>query len=186
MARQIRCSYIDETIDDTNLAVRLGTPNGGANYDSANTNDKNPVIYFNYDSDVPGSRTLHLVTTNKLFCEDRYVKGLIDVVYKFDESIGTLYLSQKRFTGTTESDDKDRNWRPLLTNVISVELEFSDGQLWLEEWNFEQKRKLPVAVKVGITCEDDNSRPCYYSTVAYVDCARNQDQKTLFETSITK
>jgi hypothetical protein len=178
MARQIRCSYIGEEIDDTNLV--------GTNSDSTNTIGKSPVIYFSYDSDAPGSRALHFVTTSRLFCEDGYAKELIDVAYRFDKNIGTFYLSQRRFTGTTESNVKDRNWRPLLTNVVSVELEFFDGQLWLQEWDFEQKRKLPIAVKVGITCEDENSRQCYYSTIAYVDCARNQGQKTLFETSVTK
>jgi prepilin-type N-terminal cleavage/methylation domain-containing protein len=178
MARQIRCSYIGEEIDDTNLV--------GTNSDSTNTIGKSPVIYFSYDSDAPGSRALHFVTTSRLFCEDGYAKELIDVAYRFDKNIGTFYLSQRRFTGTTESNVKDRNWRLLLTNVVSVELEFFDGQLWLQEWDFEQKRKLPIAVKVGITCEDENSRQCYYSTIAYVDCARNQGQKTLFETSVTK
>lgn len=177
MARQIRCSYIGEAIGDTDLAVRLGTHYGGKNSGDTNTIGKDPVIYFSYEPDVPGSWTLNLVTTNRLFCEDGYAKGLIDVAYRYDKNIGTFYLSQRRFTGTPEDNIVDRNWRPLLTNVESVELGFFDGQQWLLEWDFEQKKNLPVAVKIGITCEDENFRQCHYGTVAYVDCSGNKGRK---------
>ena len=62
MTRQIRCSYIGEIIEDTDLAVRLGMPYGGTNSDSTNTIRKRPVIYFSYEPDAPESWTLHLVT----------------------------------------------------------------------------------------------------------------------------
>ena len=193
MARQIRCSYIGEAIEDADLAEK--------NSGGTNKIRKGPVIYFNYEPDAcdtgfqpvktrPGwpchSGTLHLVTTNRLFCEDGYANGLFDVAYKFDKDIGTLYLSQRRFTGTPENNIEDRNWRPLLTNVEFVELGFFDGRQWLLEWDFEQKKKIPVAVKIDITCEDENSRQCQYGTVAYVNCSGNRDRKTLIETSVIK
>ena len=186
MARQIRCSYIGEAIEDTDLAVRWGTPYGGKDSGSTNTINKSPVIYFNYEPDAPGSGTLHLVTTNRLFGKDGYANGLIDVAYKFDKNIGTLYLSQRRFAGTPENNIEDRNWRPLLVNVESVELEFFDGRQWCRKWDFGQKRKLPLAVKIGITCEDENSRKCHYGTIAYVNCSGNQGPKTLSEKSVSK
>ncbi|MCP4263298.1 MAG: prepilin-type N-terminal cleavage/methylation domain-containing protein [Planctomycetes bacterium] len=178
MSRQIRCSYIGEAIENTDLEVK----------DSKITNRirKSPVIYFSYEPDAPGSETLYLVTTNRLFCEDGHANGLIDAAYKFDKNIGTLYLSQRKFAGTTGNNIEDRNWRPLLANVESVELDFFDGRQWGRKWDFEQKRKLPIAVKISITCEDENSRKCHYGTVAYVDCSRNQDPKTLSEKSVSK
>jgi prepilin-type N-terminal cleavage/methylation domain-containing protein len=178
MARQIRCSYIGKATEDTDLT---GT-------DSSQTNkiNKRPVIYFSYKPDAPGSGTLHLVTTHKLFCEDGYANGLFDIAYKFDKNIGMLYLSQRRFAGTPENNIEDRNWRPLLTNVESLELDFFDGRQWWRKWDFEEKRKLPIAVKIGITCEDENSRQCHYGTIAYVDCSGSQGPKILSEKSVIK
>ncbi len=178
MARQIRCSYIGKATEDTDLA---GTDSG-----STNTVRKSPVIYFNYEPDAPGSGILYLVTTHKLFCEDGYANGLFDVAYKFDKNIGTLYLSQRRFAGTHENRIEDRNWRPLLTNVESLGLGFFDGRQWRGKWDFGQQQKLPLAVKIGITCEDENYRQCHYGTIAYVDCSKSQDPKTLSEKSVSK
>jgi general secretion pathway protein J len=178
IARQIRCSYIGKATESTDLA--------GTDSSSTKTVRKNPVIYFSYESDAPGSSVLHLVTTYGLFCEDGYANGLFDVTYKFDKNIGTLYLSQRRFAGTPENNIEDRNWRPLLTNVESVELDFFDGRQWIREWDFEQNKKLPIAVKIGMTCEDENSRKCHYGTIAYVDCSGNQGPKTLSEKSVGK
>lgn len=176
IAQQIRCSYVGKMAEDTELA---GT-------DSSRTSKirKTPVIYFSYEPDALGSGTLHLVTTNKLFCDDGYANGLVDIAYKFDKNIGTLYLSQRRFVGTPQEHLEDRNWRPLLVNVESVELDFFDGRQWCRKWDFERKKKLPVAVKIGITCEDENNRQCHYGTIAYVDCSSNQGREALPDTSV--
>jgi prepilin-type N-terminal cleavage/methylation domain-containing protein len=178
MARQIRCSYIGEANENTDLAGKVSG--------SLKTIRESPVIYFSYEPDAPGSWTLHLVTTNRLFCDDGHANGLIDIAYKFDKNIGTLYLSQRRFVGISENNIEDRNWRPLLENVESVELEFFNGRQWLREWDFKQNRKLPIAVKIGMTCEDENSRQCQYGTIAYVDSSRGQDPKILFEKSVSR
>jgi prepilin-type N-terminal cleavage/methylation domain-containing protein len=178
MTRQIRCSYIGKADEKKKLTKT----------DSGRTNiiSKNPVIYFSYKSDTPGSGILHLVTTHKLFCEDGYTSGLFDVAYKFDKNIGTLYLSQMRFTGTSEKYFEDRNWRPILTNVESVEFGFFDGHEWCHEWDFEKKRKLPFAVKIGITCIDENYRQCYYGTVANIGCSGNYKPETVSQKSVGK
>ena len=170
MTRQIRCSYIGKQKENKDL-------NG------KNKISRNPVVYFNYE-DVPGSGVLRLVTTHRLFCEDGYADGLFDVAYKYDKNIGTLYLSQRRFVGTSENNIEDRNWRPILENVEAVGLSFFDGQRWLPQWDFEQKKKLPFAVKISITCKDENSRQYNYSTIAYLDCSKHQNPKILFEKSV--
>jgi prepilin-type N-terminal cleavage/methylation domain-containing protein len=165
MTRQIRCSYIFKAEDEKNS---IGT-------DSKLTNiiSRSPVVYFNYKSNAYDSVILHFVTTQKLFSEDGQANGLFDVAYKFDRNIGTLYLSQRRFTGTSEKYLEDRNWRPILTNVESVELDFFNGQKWCSEWDFEQMKKLPFAVKIAITCKDENNRRCRYGTVADIHCSGN-------------
>lgn len=171
MARQVRCSYIGKPKQDTDL-------------DGKNKIRQNPIVYFNYE-DFSGGGVLHFVTTHRLFCEEGCSDGLFDVVYKFDKSSGTLYLSQRIFIGTDENYSKDRSWRPILTNVESVELGFFDGQQWSMEWDFSQQRNLPLAVKIGITCRDENLRQSHYSTVANVDCSKNKNRKTLSEVSVS-
>ncbi len=178
MARQIRCSYIGELAEDEDSA--------GNGFHDTNIVRKSPVIYFDYEAYATGSWTLHLVTTNRLFCENDSAYGLFDIAYKFNKENGTFFLSQRRFTGTSENNIEDRNWRPVLTNVESAELDFFDGWQWSSEWDFKLKRKLPIAVKIGITCEDENSRQCHYGTVAYVNCSKKQRFETLSLKTVSK
>ncbi len=178
MARQIRCSYAGKVAKDTELT----------GIDSSRTNKirKSPVVYFSYEPDAPGNGILYMVTTHRLFCQDGYANGLSDVAYKFDKNSGSLSLSQRSFVGTSEEHLEDRSWRELLVNVESLELDFFDGRQWLAEWNFERKKKLPVAVKVGIISKDENSRLYHYGTIAYVGCSSNQGRETLSEMSVGK
>ena len=178
MAQQIRCSYIGKMTEDTELA---GT-------DSSRTNKirESPIIYFSYEPDAHGSGILHLVTTHRLFCQDGYANGLFDVAYKFDKNSGSLSLSQRGFVGTSQEYLEDRNWRVLLANVESLELDFFDGRQRLPEWDFQRKKKLPVAVKIAITSKDENYRQCRYSTIAYVGCSDNPGREILSETLVGK
>ncbi len=174
MARQIRCSYIGKTVEDTGSA---GTsPRGERKI------KESPVIFFNYEPDVPGGEILRLVTTNGLFFQEGQAEGLFDVAYKFDRNSGTLSLSQTRFISTPEKLVEKRNWRPLLRNVECIELDFFDGQQWLPKWDFKQKKKLPYAVRIGITSKDKNYRQCRYGTIAHISCSGNQSRETLSET----
>jgi hypothetical protein len=178
MAQQIRCSYVGKMAEETELT---GT-------DSSRTSKirMNPVIYFGYEPDAPDSGILHLVTTHMLFCQDGYANGLFEAAYKFDKNSGSLSLSQRRFAGTYQEHLEDRNWRELLVNVESVELYFFDGRQWLPKWDFERKKKLPVAVKISITSKDENYRQCHYSTIAYVGCSSNPGRENFSETSVGK
>jgi prepilin-type N-terminal cleavage/methylation domain-containing protein len=176
MARQIRCSYIGELAEDEDST--------GKDFREKNIVRESPDICFDYEAYDAGSWILHLVTTNRLFCENEYAEGLFDIAYKFNKENGTFYISQRRFTGTSENNIEDRNWRPVLTNVKSAELDFFDGWQWSGKWDFKLKRKLPIAVKIVITCEDENSRQCHYGTVAYVNCSKKTElEYSLFKNS---
>ena len=176
MAKQIRCSYISIISEDTELA--------GIDSGRKNNLRKSPVIYFSYEPDAHGGGLLRLVSPHRLFCQDGYANGLIDVAYKFEKNSRALSLSQRKFVGTPQEHLEDRNWRPLLKNVESVELDFFDGKQWCSEWDFEQKKKIPAAVKIGITCKDENNRQCHYATIAYVGCSRYPGPKSLSETLV--
>jgi len=174
MARQIRCSYLGKTQERSDSA--------GAISQGKREITEKPIIYFNCEPDAPGGEILHLVTTNGLFCQEGQENGLFDVTYKFDKDSGTLSLSQRRFISTPENLVEKRNWRPLLRNVECIELDFFDGQQWLPKWDFKQKKKLPYAVRIGITSKDKNYRQCHYGTIAHVGCSGNQSRETLSET----
>jgi hypothetical protein len=60
-------------------------------------------------------------------------------------------------------------------------LAFFDGQQWLKNWNFNDKKRLPYAVKLDITCEDENHRQYHYGTIVDVYCRKNQCEKTQTE-----
>ncbi|MBN1803781.1 MAG: prepilin-type N-terminal cleavage/methylation domain-containing protein [Sedimentisphaerales bacterium] len=180
MSRQIRCAYIRKVNKEENK--------DSAETDLGRKNEilESPVIYFSYESEASDGGILNLVTTHKLFCEDEYTAGLFDVAYKFDKNFGTLYLSQRKFTGTSEGYSENRNWRPILRNVESVELSFFDGDRWNNEWDFKQKRELPFAVKIGITCMDENDRQCCYGTIACLDCSELRKPKVVTEETVVK
>jgi hypothetical protein len=60
-------------------------------------------------------------------------------------------------------------------------LVFFDGQQWLKNWSFNDKKRLPSAVKLDITWEDGNYRQYHYGTTVYVYCRENQSEKTQTE-----
>ena len=170
MARQIRCSYPGKAKEHTDSA-------GKAPQGEIKINEK-PIIYFNCEPDTHGGQTLHLVTTHRLFCQETQKDGLFDIIYKFDKNSGMLFLNQRQFIGTSEELIEERNFRPLLANIERFELDFFDSHQWLSKWDFKQKKELPYAVKISITCKDENQRHCHYSIVANVGCSANQDRST--------
>ncbi len=165
MARQIRCSY----------AVRPKSPASGGKPILPKTKGilESPVNYFKGGWNAPAGEILQLVTTSRLSLAQERTDGLLDVAYNFDPSTGTLFVSQRRFVHIgKDADATNRNWSPLIESVEHIELTFFDGEQWLGEWDFTQKKQLPGAVRISITCEDENRRQCSYSTIAHI-CSRN-------------
>jgi len=173
MAKQIRCSYADTS---GAIAPRLSGE------------QKDIIKYFEGNQDAITGEILHFVTTHGIFLSHQKAKGLFDVIYKFDRRAATLYLNQTSFIGVAAKQIGNKNWRLLLENVSSVELTFFDGKQWVSEWNFKQKRKVPRAVKISITCEDENQRQYSYGTISEVCCWNNRDTDSPSEalTSVDK
>jgi len=164
MAQQIRCAYVGIAKDD--------------NLDESGTRQKRIVredgmSYFTGSRNASNGEILRFVTTNGFAQEkDEPAKGLFEVTYRFDRHTRTLFLSQRRFIGTTKKAEK-RNWIPIAKNIEHLELEFFDGKQWLRRWDFEDKKKLPSAVRMEIGCRDEDNRRYTYGTVAYVSCCDN-------------
>ena len=171
MAQQIRCSYAGSFRKSTPPAVK-GTLKKEVTLE-------NTISYFNGNSGEMGGEILYLVTTNSIL--EQKSPGLFEVTYKFDKRSGTLFLCQDRFVDAPESVIEKKNWQPLAENIESIELAFYDGRQWLNTWDFKEKKTLPYAVKIIVTCQDENQRQYSYGTTAYICCRKNQGKKTTSE-----
>jgi len=170
IARQIRCSYAG-TVDDYTEAEL-------AEAGSQQTIQKGMILedsfsYFNGNSTAPRGEILHMVTTNRLIGEKQPADGLFEVMYKFDKRASLLSLSQREFIGTAQKTVV-RNWQPVAEGIKSLELTFFDGEKWLRSWDFKDKKQLPCAVRIELSCEDENYRQYHYATVAYVSCRKDR------------
>ncbi len=170
LTRQIRCSYADRVSDSTGTSKPVSERKGKKPQNNPN--------FFAYHTDNPSEKILHLITTNRFGTPQNSPEGLFDVTYRFDKSKGLLYLSQKRFVGTTKNIAEKKLWQPIAENIQSLELAFFDGQQWLNKWTFKDRKKLPNAVKIDITFRDQTDRIYGYSTVAYIYCCTDYGRKT--------
>lgn len=164
IARQIRCSYAGAVADDAN-SVRSDS-------NRKRMIPQESISYFSGDPDAPGGKILRLVTTNVRFEEKRPSEGLFEVTYRFDKNAGMLSLSQRRYVGSIQETEQD-DWQLIADNVESLELAFFDGEQWLDDWEFKNKKKLPNAVRIEIGCRDENYRLYRYGTVAHISCQRD-------------
>ncbi len=177
MTRQIRCCYAGPAKEYKYPESKVFQQK-----DTALESIKN---YFNGNSGEIGGEILNLVTTSGISEEKPEEDGLFEVAYKFDKNSGTLFLSRERFVDTADSSIEKRNWQSVSENIENIELAFFDGLQWLQSWDFKEKRELPFAVKINITCEDENYRQYCYGTTAYVCCRKNEGKKTISETLVS-
>ena len=168
MARQIRCSYAGEAVEDSN-SVR-------SDPGQRTTVSPESVSYFSGDADAPDGRVLHMVTTNARFEEKGPAGGLFEVDYRLDRRTGIFSVSQRRYIGV-DLEREQENWQATAENVEELELEFSNGEKWLRSWKFREEKKLPNAVRIEIGCRGEDGRQYRHETVAYVSC--RQDRKLI-------
>jgi len=175
MAQQIRCCYAGSAKQYKSSTSRVSQ--------QREIIPENAVSYFSGNSGEIDGKILYLVTTNSIL--EQKSPGLFEVTYKLDKNTGTLFFSQERFVDGPKSFIENRDWQPLAGNIESIELAFSDGRQWLHTWDFKEKRTLPYAVKINITCQDENYQQYHYGTIAYVCCRKNQVKKTTSETLVS-
>jgi hypothetical protein len=168
MAQQIRCSYAG--------SIKRPTPPAGKGSLKNEDTQENIINYFAGSSGEMGGEILNLVTTYGIV--EQKSPGLLKVTYKFDKRTATLLLSQQSFIDTPDSFFEKKNWQPLAENIENIELAFSDGRRWLNTWDFKEKKRLPYAVKINLTFEDENYQQYQYGTTAYICCRKNQGNKT--------
>jgi|GEM_PF-407277 len=190
IARQISCAYSPQSV---HRGQKLQQPSSmpGQPATASKLILQNEILperlanYFTGGVDGPAGQILQFVTSDGPSAEPQVSNGLFEVVYRLDKSKGQLSLSQERFIERLQSPADRRDWQPVLTGVERLELTFYDGQQWLSKWDFKDKCRPPLAVKIDITCEDKNGRRSRWATTAYVPCHKNQGRKTAADTSIS-
>lgn len=190
MARQIRCAYVPQSLYKVERMQQASGTLGPSPPPEKlmlrnETQAEKVANYFTGGADGPAGEVLEFVTTDGSCAGPESTNGLFEVIYRFDKSSGVLSLSQERFIERLQGAADHRNWQPVLTGVECLELTFYDGQQWLSKWDFKEKRRPPLAVKIDITCEDKNYRRCRCATTAYVPCHKNKGRKTAADTSIS-
>ena len=166
IARHIRCSYAGAVSDDDEN-VRNGT-------DQKVTEIKQSINYFNGNARSQNGEILNLVTTCGLSADKAAQEGLFEVCYRFNRRTRQIAISVMRFVGETQKARK-KDWQVISDDVESVDLEFFDGEDWSRRWDFTDKKKLPQAVRIGITGCNEKFQRYEYSTVAYISCRDNRE-----------
>lgn len=188
MARQIRCAYAPQSVHKVEQKQQasgmLGQslPPEKLTLHNESLTEKVPN-YFTGGVDGSAGEVLQFVTTVDSSVGLQLSNGLLEVVYRFDKSRRLLSSSRQRFVEKLEGAADRRDWQPVLAGVERLELTFYDGQNWLNKWDFRDKCRPPLAVKIDIICEDKNGRQYRWATTACVPCCRDQSRKTLSKTS---
>ena len=114
----------------------------------------------------PRGDLLQLLTAGGITRPDEALAGLSLVAYRFDESRRTLLRRQVRLVDLPDIAANDDNWLPAARRVRAVVLKYFDGKEWREEWNSNDTRRLPEAVSIQITMDDERAAGPVFATVA--------------------
>jgi prepilin-type N-terminal cleavage/methylation domain-containing protein len=169
MALQISCAYgprVAGLPSPAKLASGLAGPT-----------HHNVAGFFDGDAAEPDGEILRLITSKRFFSHRREISnGLFEVAYRLDRNHGLLFLRHADYVGPAESHDVQRdNWMPIAQNIEDLQLQFFDGRHWLDKWDYNQKGALPEAVRIALTCQDENKSRIGYETVAHVCCSNSRN-----------
>ena len=177
MTRQIRCSYAPSP---DKLPYSPSSISQQAKLLPANA-----VNYFLGNPDDSTGEILKFVTTNGIFGGKDKPECLHEVTYKFQKSTRILLSTREKFVHLPANNAEKNDWRPVATDIESIELAFFDGKKWSNKWDFNKVGKLPCAVKITLCCEDESYRQYQYGTIAYVCCRMNQQKETQTRTLVS-
>jgi type II secretion system protein J len=155
VARQIRCAYVPPS-------PAVPTP-------SSPQNRAAPALRaaFRADSrDVDGI-ILNFITTAGLATGPDTPTGIARAMYRYDSFHGTLSICCEPYGYAAADTQESGPWRPILSGVTRVELQCYDGRQWQAAWT-DESRRLPQAVKIGVTVLDEKDRPHEFEIAASI------------------
>ncbi len=166
VARQIRCAYVPPS-------PAVPTP-------SSPRNSAPPALpaAFRADSHDGDGIILNFITTAGLATGPDTPTGIARAMYRYDSFNGTLSVCCEPYSYTAEDTQESGPWRPILSGVTRVELQCYDGRQWQAAWT-DESRRLPQAVKIGVTVLDEKNRPHEFEIAASIGSRMASPQQTI-------
>jgi type II secretory pathway component PulJ len=161
MARQIRCAYAPPVTTRSTKADagRTSTPTvPGAAFQAETRNLRGDLLSFT----TTGGSGLGL---------DKPV-GISRVAYRYDERAQVLSICCESSVHRPDDLRDSGTWRPMLTGITGIELEFHDGWNWQPRWDSKSNGKLPQAVKIALSVAGRNGREHHYATTVPIVCQK--------------
>ncbi|MGE5294579.1 MAG: type II secretion system protein GspJ [Solirubrobacterales bacterium] len=168
MTRQIRCAYMPPAA------------NGSTN---AQTEHKisfdEPAVAFEGQSRGLQGNILSFTTTAGFGVGLDNPVGFSRIIYRYDQVAGSLSMCCQPGACNSSSLRETDAWRPVLSGVSNIELQFYDGKHWQVQWNSKQTGRLPQVVKIAMTVTDQNGREHSYATAMSIACGdESKEQQT--------
>ena len=172
-----RASYI---LNDISQTVSSAFVPFGGEY-PPDEEDEKPVFLGEMNPVVEQEiSSLSVFTTNRFYSARGDIQDIAYVSYEVAESGDIDYIGwvedennplvlkckvETLFLNPESEDEEKPLWA---LNISSLDIEYFDGSDWLSTWDYEEKKALPVAVKVNLELADSNALPHSFSTIAFV------------------
>jgi prepilin-type N-terminal cleavage/methylation domain-containing protein len=162
MARQLRCAYLPPVETDP---LSSSSPNGVPS---------TPRTSLPAEPLTASEAGLSFITTAGLGTGP----ALSRILYRHDPATGILSLCGEPYLYGAEAQASARSWRPILTGVRSVEVQFYDGQQWQSGWTG-ASQTLPQSAKIALAVVDEKNRLHEFETMVPLGCRRALPQPSV-------
>jgi prepilin-type N-terminal cleavage/methylation domain-containing protein len=132
---------------------------------------------FQGDSGEARGEILCFATTGGLSSGPDRPAGLSRISYQYEAQSGVLSLSCEPFVYASDGRQSPPIWRPILSGVTGVDLEFHDGRQWRQRWDWRETGALPQAVKIALTIMDESGREHHYETAVLIAGRSNMQRQ---------
>lgn len=104
--------------------------------------------------------------------------ALSRVRYRHDPATGTLSVCCEPYLYGAAALPSAEPWRPILTGVRTIEVQFYDGRQWQSGWT-EASQALPQSVKIALAVSDEKNRLHKFETIVSIGCRRALSQPSV-------
>jgi len=163
IARELRCAYAE--------ARPAPPPDSKNNRPGTGNFSSRSFNYFRGGLDPASGEFLHFVTAAEALAPAERWAGHVELIYTFDRAARTILSSRRKLVQTATESARPGRPTVLLGDVERIDLAFFDGRQWVDQWDFARNKILPPAVKISITCRDENGRQYNYAAVAHICCS---------------
>jgi prepilin-type N-terminal cleavage/methylation domain-containing protein len=178
MTHQLRCAYAPpQPAPATSKATSAGRGNEQSGSPGVRGITAPPAVLFRGDPQEAGGEILCFLTTGGLSQGPDRPGGLSYIRYRYETQNGVLSLSCVPSVAPSTASTDSPVWRPVLSGVTGIDLEFCDGQRWQPTWNSRETARLPQAVRMILTVVDENGRTHRYETAAPIPCRSGTPQQ---------